>query len=177
MRSLQHLGSGHDQSVFKNLGMFHSGKDKMENYIQSDNSSQINLESLVLHWISHSDCAVHYSIYWVSQITLISCFLAKFFSCDCCRRVDVIKILVTCCLFPRSVVFDLGVATVTGSFAVFVWVARTSDKNIHKYFCIFYFIYGNTFGSQNNRITLQKWWPPSFKIVLSAIMTITVLLR
>jgi len=76
-----------------------------------------------------------------------------------------------------------------GSFAFFLGVARASDKNIHNYFYVLYFVYGTTAcRSQNNRITWQKRQPAfSFRIalsvimtirkVLSMVMTITVLLR
>jgi len=44
-----------------------------------------------------------------------------------------------------------------GSFEFFLGVARASDKNIHIYFSILYFLYGTTFcRSQNNRIAWQK---------------------
>jgi len=80
-------------------------------------------------------------------------------------------------LQSTPVVSNLGSRLRGGSFAFFLGIARACDKNIHKYFSILYIVYGIIFcHSQNNRITWQKWWPTfSFKVVLSAIMT--VLLR
>jgi len=69
--------------------------------------------------------------------------------------------------WSRSVVPKLGSRLPWESFAIFLEVARTSDKNIHNYFWILYFVYGTTFyPSQDNRITWQKWKPTfSFKTV------------
>jgi len=41
-----------------------------------------------------------------------------------------------------------------GPFACFLWVGRASDKYIHNYFYILYFVHGTTFfHTQNNGIT------------------------
>jgi len=41
--------------------------------------------------------------------------------------------------------------------------ATASDKNIHNYLQILYFVYGTTFcRSQNNRITWRRWQPTFF---------------
>jgi len=56
-----------------------------------------------------------------------------------------------------AVVFNQGVTTPMGLFALFLWVARASNKDIHNYFYILYFLYGTTFyRSQNKSITWQK---------------------
>jgi len=45
----------------------------------------------------------------------------------------------------KTVVFNLEVSSPVGVVCFFPRVARASDKNIHNFFYIFYFVYGTTF--------------------------------
>ena len=60
-------------------------------------------------------------------------------------------------LFVKSSGFRPGVAVPLGVVCLFSRLTRASNKNIHNYFYILFFLYGTTFCcSQNNGITWQK---------------------